>query len=294
MAASSGVVQGPNVLTTSPAELLSFYPGVNSQFGTVAIDWSLMTPEKIAGFVTTELQRSRNRHTQKSACSAVRMLLRFMKLQYSLPDGVELLLPRLPHWRQTPIPQTLSQDQLAALMATCAGDRPVDLRQQSLLLLFTRLGMGTAEVAGLSIDDIDWCRGCLLIKGGKNRRDRSLPLPIDVGGSLIAHLRSPRQGDTPRFVFLASCAPYSPDQNYNRIRAEVRKMLRKAGISGVRLGAHVLRHTVASTMVNRGASFKEVADVLGHESLQTTAIYAKLDLAILASVALPWAGGSHE
>ena len=74
----------------------------------------------------------------------------------------------------------------------------------------------------------------------------------------------------------------------------VRKELQKAGISGVRLGAHVLRHTVASTMVNRGASFKEVADVLGHKSLRTTGIYAKLDLTSLAAVALPWSGVADE
>jgi len=150
--------------------------------------------------------------------------------------------------------------------------------------------MRTGEVAALSIDDIDWSNGSILIKGGKNRRDRSLPLPVDVGEALVAHLRNPRPVDTPRMGFLASRPPYSPTQNYDRVRAEIRKLLRKTGIFGVRLGAHVLRHTAASTMVNRGASFKEVADVLGHKSLTTTSIYAKLDLASLAAVALPWDG----
>lgn len=264
------------------------------QFGPATINPALLTPEKVASFLATELRRSRNRHTQKSACSAIRMLFRFMQLRYALPAGMDRLVPRLPHWRQSPIPQSLSQEQLAALQSACAGDQPANVRQQSLFLLFTRLGMRTAEVAGLSIDDIDWLRGCIMIRGGKNRRDRSLPLPVDVGVSLVAHLQTPRPADAPRFVFLASRGPYSPDQNYNRIRAEIRKLLRKAGISGVRLGAHVLRHTVASNMVKRGASFKEVADVLGHECLQTSAIYAKLDLATLASVALPWTGGDHE
>jgi site-specific recombinase XerD len=83
------------------------------------------------------------------------------------------------------------------------------------------------------------------------------------------------------------------NQNYAQIRAEIRKLLRQTGISEVRQGAHVLRHTAASIMVNRGATFKEVADVLGHKSLQTTTIYAKLDLARLAEVALPWHGGGQ-
>lgn len=264
-----------------------------AQFPTGDIAWTTVTPTAIAGFVTSELRRHSNRSTQRNVCTAIRGLLRYVRLKYSLPDGTELLLPRLPYWRQAQLPQFLSESQLQSLLATCTGHLPGDLRRRSLLLLFTRLGMRTGEVAGLSIDDIDWTNGSILIKGGKNRRDRSLPLPADVGESLVAHLRNPRPVDTPRMVFLASRPPYSATQNYDRVRAEIRKLLRKTGISGVRLGAHVLRHTAASTMVNRGASFKEVADVLGHKSLTTTTIYAKLDLANLAAVALPWNGGGQ-
>jgi site-specific recombinase XerD len=264
-----------------------------AQFPTGAVDWTLITAIKIAEFVTTELPRSRNRHTQKLACSSIRSLLRYVRLKHSLAEGPELVLPRLPYWRHAPIPQRLSESQLSALTGTCAGELPADLRRRCLLSLFTRLGMRTGEVAALAIDDIDWSAGCIHIKDGKNRRDRSLPLPVDVGEALVAHLRSPRPQDAPRLAFLASRAPYSPTQNYDRVRAEIRKMLQEAGISGVRLGAHVLRHTIASSMVNRGASFKEVADLLGHKSLQTTTIYAKLDLTTLSSVALPWAGGGQ-
>ena len=264
-----------------------------TQFPTGEIEWTTLTPTAIAGFISTELLRYSNRSTQRNVCTAIRALLRYVRLRYSLPAGTELLLPRLPYWRQAHLPQRLSENQLQSLLATCAGQLPCDLRNRSLLLLFTRLGMRTGEVAALSIDDINWSNGSILIKGGKNRRDRSLPLPVDVGEALVAHLRNPRPVDTPRMVFLASRPPYSATQNYDRVRAEIRKLLRKTGISGVRLGAHVFRHTAASTMVNRGASFKEVADVLGHKSLTTTSIYAKLDLASLAAVALPWDGGGQ-
>jgi site-specific recombinase XerD len=264
---------------------------LTAQFPTGEIEWTSVTPTAIAGFITTELQRHTNRSTQRTVCTAIRGLLRYLQLNYSFPAGTELLLPRLPYWRQARLPQTLSEGQLQSLLATCKGDLPDDLRCRSLLLLFTRLGMRTGEVAALSIDDVDWANGCVLIKGAKNRRDRSLPLPPEVGESLVAHLRNPRPADAPRMVFLASRPPYNATQNYDRVRAEIRKVLRKTGISGVRLGAHVLRHTAASTMVNHGASFKEIADVLGHKSLTTTTIYAKLDLTNLADVALPWSGG---
>jgi site-specific recombinase XerD len=92
-------------------------------------------------------------------------------------------------------------------------------------------------------------------------------------------------------VIFPSRPPYTPTQNYDAIRADIRRLLRITNISGVGLGAPVMRHTVASTMVNRGANFKEVADVLGHKNIQTTTIYAKLNLTELAEVALPWKGG---
>jgi len=266
---------------------------LTAQFPTGDIDWPAVTPTAIAGFVTTELQRHSNRSTQRSLCTAIRCLLRYLQLKHSFTSGTELLLPRLPQWRQAHLPQALSDDQIKALLATCSGHLPGDVRCRSLLLLFTRLGMRTGEVAALSLDDIDWIGGSILIRSGKNRRDRSLPLPLEVGEALVAHLRNPRPPTAPRVVFPASLPPFSATQNYNRVRAEIRKLLRKAGIRGVRLGAHVLRHTSASTMVNNGASFKEVADVLGHKSLQTTAIYAKLDLTHLAAVALPWSGGGQ-
>jgi site-specific recombinase XerD len=264
---------------------------LTAQFPTGEIEWTSVAPTAIAGFITTELQLHVNRSTQRTVCTAMRGLLRYVQVKYSFPAGTELLLPRLPYWRHARLPQTLSEGQLQSLLATCTGFLPDDLRRRSLLLLFTRLGMRTGEVAALSIDDVDWTNGCVVIKGGKNRRDRSLPLPLEVGESLVAHLRNPRPADAPRMVFLASCPPYNATQNYNRVRAEIRKLLRKTGISGVRLGAHALRHTAASMMVNHGATFKEVADVLGHKSLKTTTIYAKLDLANLAKVSLPWSGG---
>lgn len=258
------------------------------------LNWGLLTPAAVADFVTAELQQYRNRSTQRNFCTAIRALLRYLRLKHSILDGTESLLPRLPYWRHASIPRRLSEDQLASLLGGCAGETPIDLRRRCLLLLFTRLGMRTGEVAALSVDDVDWANGCIFIKGSKNRRDRSLPLPVDVGECLVAHLRSPRPINAPRFVFLASRPPYTSTQNCDRVRTEIRKELREAGISGVRLGAHVLRHTVASTMVNRGASFKEVADVLGHKSLRTTGIYAKLDLTSLAAVALPWSGVAGE
>ena len=136
-----------------------------AQFPTGEIDWTTVTPTAIASFVTTELRRYSNRSTQRRRLhNCIRGLLRYVRLKYSLSAGTELLLPRLPYWRQAHLPQRLSESQLQSFLARCTGQLPCDLRCRSLLLLFTRLGMRTGEVAALAIDDIDWTNGSIVIK----------------------------------------------------------------------------------------------------------------------------------
>src|SRR5215467_6608264 len=136
---------------------------LTTQFPTGDIDWSVLTTTSAAGFVTTELERHRNRATQSMVCTSIRSLLRYLRLKNPIPDGMELILPHLPRWRQAHIPQRLSGDQLMTLLAACSGDHAGDVRRKCLLLLCSRLGMRTAEIAALSIDDIDWIHGCILI-----------------------------------------------------------------------------------------------------------------------------------
>ena len=132
------------------------------------------------------------------------------------------------------------------------------------------------------------------IRSTKTHRDRVLPLSKDVGEALAHYLRCGRPASTSRVIFLYVHAPFRPFSDSNAISRIAARALRRAGVTGyARLGAHVFRHTTASQMVNQGANFKDVADVLGHQSLQTTGIYAKLDLATLSEVALPWMGESQ-
>ena len=129
------------------------------------------------------------------------------------------------------------------------------------------------------------------IRPGKTHRERVLPLVQEVGSAVATYLQQGRPRPSSRHLFLYCQAPLHPLTDATAISRIATRALRRAGItSSARLGAHTFRHTAASQMVNQGASFKDVADVLGHRSLQTTGIYAKLDLTALAAVALPWMG----
>jgi integrase len=157
--------------------------------------------------------------------------------------------------------------------------------------MMARLGMRAGEVRQLNLNDIDWIEGEIHVRAGKSRRERILPLLEEVGKALGVYLREERPESAERSVFLTLCPPYRPLAYSATISKISRRIFEEAGVQGPRLGAHRLRHTVATHMVRRGSSFKEAADVLGHTSLKSTAIYAKLDERSLQKVALPWPGG---
>ena len=156
-----------------------------------------------------------------------------------------------------------------------------------------RLGMRAGEVRQLKLDDINWIEGVIHVRVGKSRRERTLPLFEDVGKALGAYLQQERPKSADRSIFLTSLPPYRPLAWSTTITQISKHILREAGVDGPHLGAHRFRHTVATHMVQCGSSFKEVADVLGHKSLGSTSIYAKLDQRSLEQIALPWPRGAR-
>ena len=142
---------------------------------------------------------------------------------------------------------------------------------------------------GDDLDDIDWRKGELLVRGKGNRRDR-LPLPEDVGAAISAYLRDARPSTTTRVLFVRSYAPhlgFKDSRIIGKLLARACAAL-KIEMPARCLGSHVLRHSLATRMVRSGVALNEVGDVLRHKSRATTMIYAKLDIANLRSVAQPW------
>jgi site-specific recombinase XerD len=140
------------------------------------------------------------------------------------------------------------------------------------------------------LDHLDWTAGTVLIQSSKTARERLLPMSEEVGGALAAYLTKGRPPSSERLVFLGHHRPYAPLRATAVVSGFVNSLLKQTGILAPCTGAHVLRHTLATGMVCQGATFKDVADILGHRCLTTTGINAKLDLPTLAQVALPWPG----
>jgi site-specific recombinase XerD len=256
------------------------------------IEWSNFTAEKITAFLLAEVA-PRKGSGPRGPATALRSFLRFLVAQGQLAAGLELAIPPMRQWSQSALPQRLNETETQQLLASCSSETAVGRRNYAILLLLARLGLRAKEVAQLQLEDLDWNQGSLLVRAGKTHCQRLLPLPQEVGEALLSYLQHGRPSSTERAVFLTVLPPYRPLTSSSVISVTVKRLLARADVKRQSGGAHLLRHTAATQMVNRGASFKEVADVLGHQKLQTTGIYAKLDLAALAQVALPWPGGAQ-
>lgn len=216
--------------------------------------------------------------------SALRSVLRFLFVTSKTALNLIYAVPAAPRWRLTSLPKFLETSEFDAALATCDRRTVVGCRDYAVLVLLGRLGLRACEVAALQLDDVDWLTGELTIRG-KGRSLSRLPLPVDVGEALAAYLRRATRSKTTRVAFVRCRAPYDSVKS-GAIIAIAQKALRAAGIpSG---GAHRLRHTAATQMLRRGASLTEIAQVLRHRHVDTTAIYAKVDRDSLRSIAGAW------
>ncbi|MGE5764298.1 MAG: tyrosine-type recombinase/integrase [Mycobacterium leprae] len=224
--------------------------------------------------------------TAETVVCALRALLRFLHVHGWTTAPLAAAVPSVSQRREG-LPRALPVGQLTVLVDSCDRASPVGCRDHAILMLLARLGLRCGEVAGLALDDLDWRAGELVVHGKRSRTDR-LPLPCDVGAALAEYLRRARPPGFGRTVFLRSQAPIGPLSS-DAVSEVVVRAGRRAGIGPVR--AHRLRHTVATELLRGGAGLVEIGQVLRHQSLEVTAVYAKVDRSALSRLAPSWSGG---
>ena len=213
-------------------------------------------------------------------------MLRYLFLHGFTPRSLAVAIPPVAGWHGTTIPKTITAARIEELIASCDTSTPVGRRDRAVMLLVARLGLRSVEVVSLTLDDIDWRVGEIVVRG-KARRDDRMPLPFEVDEAITAYLVAGRPVSASRRVFLTAKAPIEP-MPPARVNDICRRACVRVGIS--RVGAHRLRHTLASELLRHGSTIVEVSQVLRHRDLATTAIYAKVDLDTLRQVALAWPG----
>ncbi len=237
----------------------------------------------ISRFVTRQCRDLSTRSAERLV-NGLRSFLRFALVEGLITAPLANAVPSVARWSVAALPRGLSRSEVTALLASCDRRRPVGRRDYAMLVLLARLGLRAAEVAVLRLDDVDWRAGQILVRG-KGRTEELLPLPSDVGSAIAAYLRRGRPQRPEREVFLRVNAPLrglTPEG----VSEVVRAASERAGLGS--FGAHRLRHTAGTEMLRAGASLPEVAQVLRHRSVVTTAVYAKVDHLALRELAMPW------
>jgi len=241
-----------------------------------------------ADVTRTVLDASRSMSVGSTQCfvAALRSFLRFGHIEGRIEADLSAAALAITGRRSSSLPQGLARAEVRALLGSCDRRRADGRRDYALLLTVVRLGLRAGEVAGLTLDDIDW-RSAEIVVHGKGRRVDRLPLPDDVGAAIAGYLQRGRPRSSRREVFLRTLAPIGP-LGRGGVSCIVRRACRRAGL--VPVGAHRLRHTMACDMVAVGVPLPEISQVLRHRSLISTAIYARVDLDQLRGLARPWPG----
>ncbi len=224
-------------------------------------------------------------HRAKAIVVAVRSYLRYLGVTGQCPPGMEHAIPGFASWQLSSVPRFLPAEDVERVIDSCAGS-VFELRDRAVILLLARLGLRASEVAHLKITDIDWRNGSIAVCG-KGRRRESLPLPQEVGNAILLYLKQGRPSLQRSEVF-ASVRPPSRVLNRASVTHIVRSALRRAGVKSPINGAHVLRHSAATSMLRQGVSLAGVGAVLRHRSPRTTVHYAKVDFCLLSEIAQPW------
>lgn len=277
----------------SPATLANYIPLVrrflSDRFKTGTIRIEEVCPKDITTFILRYTQ-SVKRSTAKLMVTSLRCFLRYLRLRGQIATDLAEFVPTVSNWRLTGLPKSLEPQQVIDLLKSCDQNTKVGLRDYTIILLLTRFGLRAGEIVAMTLDDINWDAGELIIHGKGPRKDR-LPIPWDVGEALAVYLRNGRPVCPMRCVFIRARAPYQGFSSSVAICNIVQRALLRSKIITCHKGAHLLRHSLATNMLRKGASLSEIGEILRHQLPNTTQIYTKVDIESLKSIAQPWLGG---
>jgi len=225
--------------------------------------------------------------------SAFRSFFRFLFQKGELHADLAASVPTVANWRLSTVPKYLTPQEVERVLKACDRRTAVGRRDYAILLLLARLGLRAGEVVVLQLEDINWRAGEILVRGKGLFHDR-MPLPPDVGQALASYLRRGRPACRTRRVFICTKAPRRGFAHPSTLSTIVRRALARADLHPPLQGAHLLRHTLATSTLHSGGTMREIAEILRHRALHTTEIYAKVDFQSLGSLAHPWPMGGGQ
>jgi integrase/recombinase XerD len=255
-----------------------------------AADIAAIGAADVEGFAG-DLARRYRPGTVALAASGLRSFFRFLRADGLRGDRLEDAVPMLPR-RRGGLVRHLEPGRLDQLIASLDTSSPRGLRDRAMIVCMARLGMRASEIIRLRLEDLDWRNATVRVRARKTGHGALLPLTAEVGAAVAAYLQEGRPGTAAREVFVLHRLREGAAVSASIVWRAVDNALRRAGMDAPVRGGNLLRHSLATSLLGRGASLQEIGSLLGHSSLATTQIYAKVDAAALREVALPWPGAA--
>jgi len=202
---------------------------------------------------------------------------------------LDAAVPSLAYWDLATLPRYLPAGDVERVLTSSRRASPIGRRNRAILLLLARLGLRGGDIVQLRLSDIDW-KGAWIHVCGKGHRPRRLPLTHEVGEAIAVYLQGGRPRTSTDALFVTCKAPVRAFASSSTVSAVVVDELRRAGVArpNNRGAAHLFRHSLATTLLREGASLEQIGTLLRHQSVKTTQIYTKVDVAALREIAQPW------
>lgn len=264
--------------------LITYRPILKEILTSVGSNPGSYRAEALRDFVLQRGQRHGVSYAKLGA-TVMRSFVHFLAATGRCPAGLEYAIPAWRSWAFSSIPKYLNAADVDRVIRAFSGSRN-GIRDKAMMLLFAQLGLRAVDIAGLGATDIDWSAARILVSG-KGRRQEYLPLSQEVGAALLQYLQSARPVVHIPELFVTKVPPVRP-MTHQAVATVVMRAIHRAGVVSPSHGAHVLRHSAATTMLREGVSLAGIGAVLRHRLPSTTAHYAKVDRQLLVAVAQPW------
>lgn len=277
----------------SMATLINYRPFVqrflSAQFGVKPVCFADLNAGNVIRFIQNQAPDLSPKRAGLMV-SALRSFFRYLRHRGDIAIDLAACVPPIANWQFSSLPKFLQYHQVQQILSQCDRRTARGRRDYAILLLLARLGLRACEIVSMTLDDIHWQAGEITIKG-KGKRIALLPLPPDVGRAIADYLKKDRPVCFTRHVFIRMKAPRREFAGSQAISTIVARSLKRARIDSPYKGAHLFRHTLATQMLGQGSSLGDIGLLLRHRSLNTTTLYAKVDLTALRALAQSWPGG---
>ena len=255
-------------------------------FRTTPISIDKISIKNINSFILKKIDL-KNFSSHISIIDSLRSFFRFLFIYKKIPINIAAAIQRYADFKNNNLPYFLTSKELKHLLNSCNGETDKQKRNYAILLLLSKLGLRACEIIRLTLDDVDWKNGEIIINGKNNKKNR-LPLLKDIGEALAIYIKNIRPLRSSRQIFFRCRPPIKPLKNSTAISCIVSRALKSANLDPLKKGAHLLRHTFATESLRKGMSLSDIGQILRHQQIDTTAIYAKVDFAKLELITKSW------